>query len=415
MPGSLEPLDTGVQIPYHFRCPVSLELMRDPVTVCTGQTYDRSSIESWVGTGNTTCPVTRVPLTDFTFIPNHTLRRLIQDWCVANRCNGIERIPTPKQPADPILVRTLLNQASSGSRSFDSRISALRRLRGLARDSDKNRSVIAANNAREVMISILFTDVGSEPSELNLESMAILSMFTLTEPECLFVASDSGRVNYLVNLLFHSSIDVRVNSAAVIENVAAGIPSPELRTQITSAECVFEGVVRILNYPLVYPRALKVGSKALFALCLVKQHRHKAVESGAVEALMDRLTEFEKCDAERALATVELLCRVPSGCAAFASHALTVPLLVKIILKISDRATEYAAGALLSVCSRSEQSQREAVASGVVTQLLLVVQSDCTERAKRKAQMLLKLLRDSWPNKSIGNSDDFAGNDVVPY
>ncbi|KAL6514228.1 U-box domain-containing protein 26 [Orobanche hederae] len=415
MPGSLEPLDTGVQIPYHFRCPVSLELMRDPVTVCTGQTYDRSSIESWVATGNTTCPVTRVPLTDFTFIPNHTLRRLIQDWCVANRCNGIERIPTPKQPADPILIRTLLNQASSGSRSFDSRISALRRLRGLARDSDKNRSVIAASNAREVMISILFADVGSEPSELNLESMAILSTFTLTEPECLFVASDSGRVSYLVNLLFHSSIDVRVNSAAVIEIVAAGIRSPELRTQITSAEGVFEGVVGILNYPLVYPRALKVGAKALFALCLVKQHRQKAVESGAVEALIDRLTEFEKCDAERALATVELLCRVPSGCAAFASHALTVPLLVKIILKISDRATEYAAGALLSVCSTSERSQREAVSAGVVTQLLLVVQSDCTERAKRKAQMLLKLLRDSWPNESNGNSDDFAGNDVVPY
>ncbi|KAL0334874.1 UNVERIFIED_CONTAM: U-box domain-containing protein 26 [Sesamum radiatum] len=116
----------------------------------------------------------------------------------------------------------------------------------------------------------------------------------------------------------------------------------------------------ILNYPLLYPRALKIGIKALFALCLVKQHRQKAVAAGAVEALIDRLAEFEKCDAERALATVELLCRIPSGCAAFASHALTVPLLVKIILKISDRATEYAAGALLSLCS-AERAQQEAV------------------------------------------------------
>ena len=109
MPGSLEPLDLGVHIPYHFRCPISLELMRDPVTVCTGQTYDRASIEAWVSTGNTTCPVTRATLTDFTLIPNHTLRRLIQEWCVANRAFGVERIPTPKQPADPALVRSLLN------------------------------------------------------------------------------------------------------------------------------------------------------------------------------------------------------------------------------------------------------------------------------------------------------------------
>ncbi|KAK4401664.1 U-box domain-containing protein 26 [Sesamum angolense] len=319
MPGSLEPLDIGVQIPYHFRCPISLELMRDPVTVLY-----RSD-----------------------------------DWCVANRSFGIERIPTPKQPADPMLVRTLLNQASSGSGPFSLRVSALRRLRGLSRDSDKNRSVIAANNAREVLLSIVFADVSSEPSELNLESLAILSVFTLSEPECLYVASDADRVRYLVNLLFHSSIDVRVNSAAMIEIVVAGIRSPELRAQISSADGVFEGIVGILNYPLLYPRALKIGIKALFALCLVKQHRQKAVAAGAVEALIDRLAEFEKCDAERALATVELLCRIPSGCAAFASHALTVPLLVKIILKISDRATEYAAGHC-SHCARhrSELNRR---------------------------------------------------------
>ncbi|KAH6834351.1 plant U-box 26 [Perilla frutescens var. hirtella] len=409
---SLDPLDIiSVQIPHHFRCPISLELMRDPVTVCTGQTYDRPSIEAWVATGNTTCPVTRVPLTDFTLIPNHTLRRLIQDWCVANSSFGVQRIPTPKQPADPVLVRTLLTQAGSGPYSL--RVSAVRRLRALARESDKNRSVIiAAHNAREVLMSIAFADVGSE---LRHDSLALLSLLALTEEECVRVASDSERVRFLVDLLFHSSIDVRVNSAAIIENVVAGIRDAELRAEISTADGVFDGVVGILNYPFIHPRGLKIGVKALFALCLVKQHRHRAVAAGAVEALIDRLAEFEKCDSERALATVELLCRIPSGCAAFESHALTVPLLVKIILKISGRATEYAAGALLSVCSASERAQRDAVAAGVLTQLLLLVQSDCTERAKRKAQMLLKLLRDSWPDDYIAKSDDFAGSDVVLF
>ncbi|KAL6956503.1 U-box domain-containing protein 26 [Sarracenia purpurea var. burkii] len=416
MPGSLEPLDVGVHIPYHFRCPISLELMRDPVTVRTGQTYDRASIESWVATGNTTCPVTRAPLTDFTLIPNHTLRRLIQEWCVANRSFGVERIPTPKQPAEPVLVRTLLSQASSESTPMQSRLSALRRLRGLARDSDKNRSVISAHNAREVLLSIVFSSTDfDDSSELKHESLAIVSMFPLSEAECAFIASDPVRVAFVVSLLFHSSIDVRVNSAALIEIVVAGTRSPELRAQICNADEIYAGIIGIFNCPLSYPRALKVGIKALFALCLVKQHRYKAVEAGAVEALIDRLADFEKCDAERALATVELLCRIPSGCDAFAGHALTVPLLVKIILKISDRATEYAAGALLSLCSASEQCQREAVAAGVLIQLLLLVQSDCTERAKRKAQMLLKLLRDSWPEDSIANSDDFACSDVVPF
>ena len=40
-------------------------------------------------------------------------------------------------------------------------------------------------------------------------------------------------------------------------------------------------------------------------------------------------------------------------------HALTIPLLVKIIVKISNRAMRYAVGTLLSICSVSKKSQRE--------------------------------------------------------
>lgn len=406
MRGGLQPLDLGIQIPYHFRCPISLELMRDPVTVSTGQTYDRNSIESWVNTGNTTCPVTRVNLTDFTFIPNHTLRRLIQEWCVANRAFGVQRIPTPKQPADSALVRSLLNQCSSHSVPTQMRLNSLRRLRSLARDSDYNRSLIGSLNVRHVLLPIVFDYNGLD--EMKNESLALLVLFPLGEAECTSVAEDSDKINYLTSLLSHSLFDVRVNSAALIEIVVAGTHSAEIRSQVSNVDGIYDGVVEILKNPISYPRALKIGIKALFALCLVKQTRHRAVMAGAPAVLVDRLADFEKCDAERALATVELLCRVPDGCAAFASHALTVPMLVKIILKISDRATEYAAGALMALCSESERCQREAVTAGVLTQLLLLVQSDCTERAKRKAQLLLKLLRDSWPQDSVGNSDDFA-------
>ncbi|VFQ81890.1 unnamed protein product [Cuscuta campestris] len=417
MPASLEPLDmAGIQIPYYFRCPISLELMRDPVTVCTGQTYDRESIESWVATGNTTCPVTRAPLKEFSLIPNHTLRRLIQDWCVANRAFGVERIPTPKQPAEPGLVQSLLGQALSGSGNLKSRISALRRLRGLARDSDNNRAVISANNAPEVLLAIVFSNMDVSSSELTHEALCILSMFQLSEAESLFVASDPDRVRFLVSMLSHASIDVRVNSAAVIESVLSGTKSPELRSQIGNVNEIFTGIVGIINSPPAHPRALKVGIKALFSLCLAKQHREKAITAGATEALINSFQYLEKYDAERALATVELLCRIPSGSAAFSASTLTVPILVKIILKISERATEYAAGALLSLCSTSDQALRDAVDAGVLTQLLLLVQSGCTERAKRKAQTLLKLLRDCWPlrdNVSANNSDDFVYCNVV--
>ncbi|KAM7263459.1 hypothetical protein ACFE04_001142 [Oxalis oulophora] len=320
------------------------------------------------------------------------------------------RIPTPKQPADSVLVRSLLNQAANDNLPSQSRLVVIRRLRGLARDSDKNRSLISSHNVREILLNVVFSNLGTELSH---ESLGLLVLFPLNESESASIAWDLNRVSYLSTLLFNSSIEVRVNSAALIENVLAGTKSQELRAQMSNEKTVLYGVVDIMRNLTEFPRALKIGMKALFALCLVKQTRHRAIEAGAADVLIDRLADFDKCDAERALATVELLCRIPSGCEALASHALTIPLLVKVILKISDRATEYAAGALLALCTAEERCQREAVTAGVLTQLLLLVQSECTERAKRKAQLLLKLLRDCWPVDSvIGNSEDFGYSEV---
>ncbi|KAJ0527589.1 putative U box domain, Zinc finger, RING/FYVE/PHD-type [Helianthus annuus] len=39
------------EIPSVFICPISLEPMEDPVTLCTGQTYERSNILKWFSLG----------------------------------------------------------------------------------------------------------------------------------------------------------------------------------------------------------------------------------------------------------------------------------------------------------------------------------------------------------------------------
>ncbi|KAL8155611.1 hypothetical protein AgCh_000849 [Apium graveolens] len=44
--------------PADFRCSISLDLMRDPVVVSMGQTYDHSSINLWLESGHNTCPKT---------------------------------------------------------------------------------------------------------------------------------------------------------------------------------------------------------------------------------------------------------------------------------------------------------------------------------------------------------------------
>ncbi|KAG1678253.1 hypothetical protein FOA52_013873 [Chlamydomonas sp. UWO 241] len=66
--------------PSSFYCPVSMELMADPVMVATGHTYDRMCIERWISQGNRTCPLTGKRLRHVELTPNHALRNAIQEW-----------------------------------------------------------------------------------------------------------------------------------------------------------------------------------------------------------------------------------------------------------------------------------------------------------------------------------------------
>jgi F-box/WD-40 domain protein 7 len=66
------------QAPTSFYCPISMELMADPVMVATGHTYDKVCIERWLAQGNKTCPVTGMKLRHLELWPNYALRAAIQ-------------------------------------------------------------------------------------------------------------------------------------------------------------------------------------------------------------------------------------------------------------------------------------------------------------------------------------------------
>lgn len=67
--------------PKEYICPISLELMRDPVLLVeTGQVYDRSSIEGWFKAGKSTCPVSGAKVKQMRLSPIFPLRSAIQSY-----------------------------------------------------------------------------------------------------------------------------------------------------------------------------------------------------------------------------------------------------------------------------------------------------------------------------------------------
>jgi U-box domain len=63
--------------PESFLCPISYEVMRDPVVDSDGNSYEREEIEAWLKKHGTS-PITRAPLTVEDLIPNRALRDLIE-------------------------------------------------------------------------------------------------------------------------------------------------------------------------------------------------------------------------------------------------------------------------------------------------------------------------------------------------
>jgi ubiquitin C len=62
-----------------FQCPLTMEVLRDPVFTADGQTYERTEIEKWFALGNRTSPLTGEELPSTNLLPNIALRKIIRE------------------------------------------------------------------------------------------------------------------------------------------------------------------------------------------------------------------------------------------------------------------------------------------------------------------------------------------------
>ncbi|XP_071705832.1 U-box domain-containing protein 4-like [Rutidosis leptorrhynchoides] len=86
---------THISVPSDFCCPLSLELMTDPVIVASGQTYERVYIRNWINSGLMVCPKTMQTLVHTNLIPNYTVKALIANWCESNNVKLPDPVKSP--------------------------------------------------------------------------------------------------------------------------------------------------------------------------------------------------------------------------------------------------------------------------------------------------------------------------------
>ncbi|XP_059116489.1 WD repeat, SAM and U-box domain-containing protein 1 isoform X1 [Peromyscus eremicus] len=74
----MDSLSSG--IPDEFVCPITRELMKDPVIASDGYSYEREAMESWIHKKKRTSPMTNLVLPSLVLTPNRTLKMAINRW-----------------------------------------------------------------------------------------------------------------------------------------------------------------------------------------------------------------------------------------------------------------------------------------------------------------------------------------------
>jgi len=71
--------------PAELKCSITLELLRDPVSTCVGNTYERAAIEAHLAKpGAKRDPLTNEALANETLVPNQIVRRMVQAFLDAH-------------------------------------------------------------------------------------------------------------------------------------------------------------------------------------------------------------------------------------------------------------------------------------------------------------------------------------------
>ncbi|KAJ4869226.1 U-box domain-containing protein 17 [Raphanus sativus] len=193
-----------VPIPKDFVCPISLDLMTDPVIIPTGQTYDRTSIARRIEEGHCTCPKTGQMLADSRIVPNRALKNLILQWCAASGVcyeskfvtdssstneGFVSGLPTKAAvEANKATVSILIEYLADGSEAAQT--VAAREIRLLAKTGKENREFIAEARAIPHLRRLLESE-NVVAQEKSVTAMLNLSIYErnksriMEEEECL--------------------------------------------------------------------------------------------------------------------------------------------------------------------------------------------------------------------------------------
>ncbi|XP_030960663.1 U-box domain-containing protein 6-like [Quercus lobata] len=438
--------------PEELRCPISLQLMYDPVIIASGQTYERICIEKWFSDGHSTCPKTQQKLSHLSLTPNYCVKGLIASWCEQN---GVSVPDGPPESLDLNYWRLALSESeSANSRSMNSvgpcklkgvkvvplEESVIMEEAGITEEAEENETEDLSCKPEVSELGVLdsyqnFLSVLNEGGDLRRKCKVVeqIRLLLKDDEEGRIFMGANGFVEALLrfldsavqegNVLAQETgamalFNLAVNNSKNKEMMLAAGVIPLLEKMISNPNSHGCATALYLNLSLIEEGKHIVGSgqaisfltqvlranpepqckldalHALFNLSTLPSNVPSLLSAGIVGGLQSLLAASgDQTWTEQVIAVLINLASSQSG----KNEMVSTPGLISGLASILDIGEpveqEQAASCLLILCNGNEKCSQMVLQEGVIP-ALVSISVNGTSRGKDKSQKLLMLFRE---------------------
>ncbi|KAK8479987.1 hypothetical protein V6N13_133220 [Hibiscus sabdariffa] len=400
--------DLYITVPSLFRCPISLDLMKSPVSLCTGVTYDRTSIQRWLDDGNNTCPATMQVLKTKDLVPNRNLQRLIQIWShsVARRQLDAESCPNLVAVRSKNQVKLLVKHLDNNNC-----ISSLTKILHFARESAENREFLARIDGFPNKVFDFMTNAESGIKVVE-QAVKLLDLMLSEIPDKTPLL-ETNSLSTILLVLQRGNSDSQTQAVRLLESVAV---DGESKHKIAQKEGLIPELVKSLRKEK-RPGLIEASLSCLIAITLPKRIKNKLIQHRTIPELKNLLSQPNTTISitEKSLKLLEALSTCKEGRVEIWHDSVLLQRVVDKVLKVSSHATEHAVAILWSVCYlfRNGKGQEAVVGSNGMTKFLLLMQSNCSPAVRQMSADLLKIFRVN--SKFCLSNYDTKTTHVMPF
>lgn len=386
-------------IPDEFRCPISLDLMREPVIVSTGQTYELASITRWIEEGHTTCPKNGQKLLHANLIPNHALRSLIIRYCDAhnipfektenkNKRSSMESNVSTKAAIEAANMTAAFLVEKLATGPFEVKRQVAYELRLLAKCNMDNKGCIAEAGAIPLLVSLLSSQ-DPKAQENAVTALLNLSIYERNKAKIM----QSRALQPIINVLRNGcSMEARENAAATLFSLSS---VDEYKKLIGERPEAIPALINLLRDGNI--RGKRDAATVLFNLSVFHGNVSQVIAAGAVPLLINVLADDTPDLTENAVSVLAVLALQLEGLLAICETS-AIHLIVRLLRlgSTTPKCKENCVAILLSIsCSGRNKIVNNLLILPSLMPSLYNLLTSGTPRAKRRARSLLRILH-SW-------------------